>query len=248
MNKDIIDLKNEFLKIKKMRFVKALRKGCTGIGYTFESLINKEEDCLCKPDFNSVEIKCRYGYSKSAMTLFTCIPVRDESEFSAVFYIFERYSYHRYNNENDYKLFSRNVFANYAMEINDYSFSLFIDYESQKIIMQAFQSGSYIEDVCYWSFNVLKEKLYTKLRYLAIILGYPYKINGDTYYLYTNMNAYKFRGFNTFLRLIEEKKIYIQIYLKESHSTGNRCPFENHGVAFRIKYENIEDLFSRIYL
>lgn len=248
MIKDIIELKKEFLRIKHFGLVKALRKGSTGIGYTFETLIKKEEDCECKPDFGEVEIKCRLGYSKSAITLFNCIPTRDNSEFSASYYIYENYSYHRYNNINDFKLFSRDVFANYATEINGYSFSLFIDYESECIIMQAFNQGSYIEDVCYWNFQALKEKVYTKLRYLAIIIGYPYKRNGDEYYLYTNMNAYKFKGFNTFLKLIEEKKVYIRFYLKENQHTGNKCQFENHGVAFRIKYENIDDLFSKIFI
>ena len=44
MSKNIIDLYRVFVKIKKLGYVKSMRDGVTGIGYTFETLINKRED------------------------------------------------------------------------------------------------------------------------------------------------------------------------------------------------------------
>lgn len=41
MIENIFDLNNRFLEISRMEWVKSRRKGATGIGYTFESLLGK---------------------------------------------------------------------------------------------------------------------------------------------------------------------------------------------------------------
>lgn len=74
MNTHIIELKKQFLKIKNNTNHKSLRTGNTGIGYTFENLIDKKEDNLSIPDYNGIEVKTKLGYSKSPLTLFTLTP------------------------------------------------------------------------------------------------------------------------------------------------------------------------------
>ncbi len=67
MSEDMKALKKEFDRIKRMGLVKCLRNGPTGVGYTFETLINKEEDQESKPDFKSVEIKCRNNFGNEPL-------------------------------------------------------------------------------------------------------------------------------------------------------------------------------------
>ena len=57
MRKDIIQLYIEFNKIRRLEWIKSLRNGPTGIGYTFETLLNKKEDCQRQPDYQGIEIK-----------------------------------------------------------------------------------------------------------------------------------------------------------------------------------------------
>jgi len=58
--------------IRDMGYVKALRRGNTGIGYTFESLIGLEETNIPIPDIGGrVEIKTTRKDSSSLVTLFT---------------------------------------------------------------------------------------------------------------------------------------------------------------------------------
>ena len=246
MNEDISLLKKEFFRIKKMGLVKSLRKGGTGIGYTFETLLNKKEDKECKPDFGSVEIKCRMGYGKKEINLFTCAPSRDD--VLATNYIFQKYSYHRYGNYNDYRLFLRKVFVKSEYKESYHEFKLVIDYDNKKIIMKSFDhSNNFIEDVCYWTFYELETKLITKLTTLAIVKGYPYIREKETYYKYTNIDFYKLKGFDTFLKLIEDDKIYIAIYLREGLNKLGDQIIENHGVTFRLKFEYLNELFDKIY-
>lgn len=244
MKEDIILLKNEFKKIKNIGLVKSLRNGTTGIGYTFESLLNKKEDQECKPDFKSIELKCKLGYSKTPLSLFTCAPKRNAKE--AINYIFNTYKFHRYNNKSDIKIFSAKLFSNYSTDINGYTFKLKVDYYNLRIIMQSFYNTIYLEDVCYWDFKTLEKKLKEKLTTLAIIYGYPYKINNQIYYKYLKMNIYKLRGFYEFLDLINRDAIFIYMYFKEGKDKEGNIKIENHGVCFKIRQENILKLFSRI--
>ena len=89
LKEDIQVLKKKFKRIKAMGLIESLREGTTGVGYTFETLLNKREDQKCKPDFGCVELKCKFAYSKSSLTLFSCAPKRYGE--SALKYIFEKY-------------------------------------------------------------------------------------------------------------------------------------------------------------
>jgi hypothetical protein len=237
-------LTKELCRIRNMGLVKNSRKGTTGVGYTFEALINKKEDQECKPDFGNIEIKCRFGYSKGDLSLFNCEPFRIGS--IAKNYIFEKYSYHRYNNINDYRLFQRKLFANYSMCVNGYGFKLLVDYNKEKITMVSFKNNLFCEIVCSWDFKTLRDKLYTKLSMLAIVKAYPYKIDGDEYFKYVGINYYKLRSFNAFLKLIEEDKIYISIYIREGLNKLGDSIIENHGSCFRIKWNCLNELFQKI--
>lgn len=236
---NFIILRDKFQKIKKMGLIEPLRKGTTGIGYTFETLLNKKEDAECKPDFLGIEIKTKLGYSKSPITLFHSIPKRKGN--SAIHYIFNKYSYKKYDNRNNY-IFCRELFASNSIKIHNYNFKLFVDFYNMQIVLKSYYNDKFIEDVCYWDFKTLERKLKIKLKYLALVHAYPYRIKGKLYYKYLKMSTYKLKDFFEFLQLIKEDKIFVTIYLK-GDDTGLK---ENHGVAFRIKNEFLEELFTKL--
>lgn len=238
--KNFAILRKKFQKIKSMGLIESLRKGSTGIGYTFECLLNKKEDAETIPDFLGIELKTKLGYSKSPLTLFHCIPKRNGN--SAIQYIFKRFSYKKINDKSTY-IFCREIYKSNNKKIFNYTFKLYVDYYSEQIILKVYYNDFFLDNVCYWDFRELERKLKIKLKYLAIIHAYPYKINDRLYYKYLKMNTYKLKGFSEFLKLINEDKIYIVFYLK---GTQNHLK-ENHGVAFRIKNEYIEELFTKLY-
>ena len=45
-------LKIRFFEIKRTGWIKSMRNGPAGIGFTFEKLLGKEEDHFFLPDFN----------------------------------------------------------------------------------------------------------------------------------------------------------------------------------------------------
>ena len=240
---EMADLKREFLKIKKMGAVKSLRSGTTGSGYTFETLLGKKEDQESKPDYKGIEIKCKYAFSETHLGLFTCAPKRDGGQ--AYNYIYENYSFEKLNFP-DEKIFSLKFFSKYTINKEGFEFKLFVDRESENLILKSYFNNEFLEDVCYWSFESLKDKLYNKIQKLAIVDCYPYRRIDGVYYKYTNIAFYKLKSFETFLELIQKDVICISTYLKPSVDSFGKPIIDCHGFHFQIRKENIDKLFNRI--
>ena len=67
-------LKDKFNLIKKLGWIKSIRKGSTGIGATFENAMELNENSFEIPDFNGIEIKTKRNYRNSYTSLFNYAP------------------------------------------------------------------------------------------------------------------------------------------------------------------------------
>lgn len=244
MKEDIKKLENEFQRIKSMGFIKSMRNGSTGLGYTFETLLNKKEDQECKPDYGSIEIKCKFNHSKINLTLFNCAPKRHSS--FATRYIFENYGYYKCNNQNSPKIFSESFYSNNSKNRNGYSFKLKVDYYKTQIDLLCYYNGKFKEIVCNWDFKILENKLKKKLSFLALVYAYKYKKDGIMYYKYSNLYFYKLKGFFEFLELINNDMIYITVYIKDGFNELGNSVLDTHGFSFKIKKDGFKKLFYKI--
>lgn len=245
MNEEIKKLKKEFEKIRNIPLSKSLRKGSTGIGYTFETLLGKKEDQSYFPDFNGIELKTKLGYTKAPLTLFNLTPLKD-NELSIPF-ILNNYGY-PINNNKEYKKFSANVY-NKRNEVaaNKYLFKTKIDYKNNKLqLIISDRSFNIINKDIYWNLNELEKRLTTKLNYLAYIIGYPYKIKDEIYYKYTNLYIYKLKDFKTFLKLIEQDIVHITFNIDVFDKEYRHGQIHDHGTAFKIDTDKITELFTKI--
>lgn len=244
MEKNIEILKDQFNKIKNMELTKSLRKGSTGIGYTFETLIGKKEDSNYLPDFHGIEIKTKLGYSKSPLTLFTLVPIKDNDH--SISFILNKFGYPSKNSA--FKCFRGNIFCNFNNLIaNKYIFKIKVNEESDKLELIIYdKSFNIIDNSIYWNLKQIKERLITKLSYLAIIKGYPYKKNNAVYYKYTNLSIYKLKDFKMFLKLIKEDKITIVFNIGVHTSKEKYGQISDRGTAFRLNINYIDELFSKI--
>ena len=245
MQNNIKELKKEFNKIKNLSLNKSLRSGTTGIGYTFETLLNKQEDSSYHPDFKGIEIKTQLGYTKSALTLFTLTPIKNNDRSTK--YILENFGYPDKNNKG-FKTFKGDVFYNKNNLIAyKYIFKTKIDYK-RKILRLIILNCDFevINESIYWNLSDIKERLFTKLNYLAYIKGYPYKKDNEIYYKYTNINIYKLKDFNIFLELLKKDIIYIKFNISIFKNEKRYGQIQDRGTAFLIKNSNLNDLFDII--
>lgn len=244
MQENIKKLKYLFMKIRNMELTESLRTGTTGLGFTFETLIGKTEDSDFLPDFNGIEIKTKLGYTKSPITLFTLVPHKHDE--SSIKYILNNFGYP--DKSKEFKCFRGDVFYNFNNIIaNKYIFKTAVDEKEDKLKLIIYDKNfNMINDAIYWDLEELRTRLFIKLNYLAIIKGYPYRRGGKVFYKYTTLSVYKLKGFEAFLKLLKQDKIYIVFNIgmhKSANRFGQIC---DRGTAFRIRLDSINELFDKI--
>lgn len=244
MSEEINILKEKFFAIKSMGWVKSRRKGPTGIGFTFESLLDKNEDALTLPDFNGIEVKTHRKNSKSYITLFNYNPVGDSSyELKR---IFKNYGYCSTKYDN-LKVLHANIYCNYINDVGlNYKFSLNVDESKGIVYLIVFDRlGNFLEKKSYWRFDVLKNKLYSKMQYLAYVEASSKYINGCEFFRYEKICFYKLRSFKTFLYLLKIAKIKVS-FLVSGSDTNDSGIINSHGTSFSIKSDNLDLLYEPI--
>lgn len=243
MTNNFDTLLQKFEKIRRMGWIKSLRKGPTGIGYTFETLIGKNEDALCYPDYNGIEIKTHRSGSASYIALFNYNPIGESSyELKR---LFTNYSYIHPKNKN-VRALNAEAFCNYMKDVGtNYKFSLKVADSEQKIYLLVFDKlGILIEKKAYWTFETLREKLYKKMQYLAYVEADSRYINGSEYFRYTKINFYTLKNFDVFIRLVRSAKIKVSLLI--SGSLKDLENINSHGASFSIKKDSLCLLFDLV--
>lgn len=244
MNNNIEKLINKFKEIKNKELIASLRGGSTGIGYTFETLLGKKEDTNYLPDYYGIEIKTKLGYTKVPITLFTLTP--NSSKESTVEYILENFGYYTSKNKVYKSLRADAFYHNIAITGNRYIFKLKIEDEILRLYILNTRFELISKEI-YWDFNDIYLRLVTKLQLLAIVKGYPYKVEGQTFYKYTNINIYKLINKKYIKNLIENDYVYITFNIDRFTTEEKKGKIHDRGTAFKIKQEYIEKLFKKIY-
>ena len=243
MENNIIMLQKEFKRIKGMEYIRSVRKGNTGVGATFESLLGKGEDDLEIPDFGGIEIKTRRSYSKAYITLFNAVPTG--SGYYEVKRLRDNYGY---RDSKDYKLKQLNVdlFTNKINYVGlYYGFKIRVNKDDEKIYLEIYDRNNFlIDDNTYWDFDVLLEKLSRKLQVLAVVKAWPNWVNGYEYFKYYDMRIYVLKDMYKFIDLIDNGIIKITLKIGSYHDTKRYGMVSSHGDGFCIKESDLLELFD----
>lgn len=241
--KELEHLKKEFMRIKNMGYVKSSRKGVTGVGKTFEDLLGKKEDQLDTPDFYGIEIKTKLNYSNSYTTLFNLGPKSLETQR-----LCQTYGYPDKILKNK-KVLNISITSTPTLVANRYYFSLKVNRDKRRIILVIKdRSNNLLEDKVYWDFKDLNEKLFKKLRFLALITAWPTKRDNETYYRYNQIKFYKLIGFEQFIDLIEEGIMRVSIKVGVFRDGSRKGLPHDRGTSFELKSFDFYRLFARIYI
>ena len=244
MNKNIIELYKTFLKIKSLGYVKSMRDGVTGIGYTFESLINKQEDNLPIADYKGIEIKAMHRFSKRKIHLFNATP--DGDFLLPIKRLVDDMGYPD-------KEFPKVKILNVSVNTKEYTnigfykkLKIKVDYENEKIILLGNKNGKNVDLAISWSFDLIKERIYSKLKYLAVIEVSSKMINDDEYFHYNKIRFFKLRDYKLFIKLIEKGIITITFKVGVFRNGMRVGQTHDRGTDFSINYEDIRLLYKKI--
>lgn len=245
MGQDIIDLKKEFERIKRLGWIESKRKGTTGIGYTFETLLNKPEENFEIPDFGKIEIKTKHRYSKGYITLFNATP--DGDGLFAIHRLQKKFGYPD-KDLTEQRVFKGSVTCNNFTNIGlYYKFKLIVDKDLKLIrLIVVNKSEQLIDDKTSWSFELIQAKLERKLQYLALIHSDSKIINGKEFFKYTNIEFYKFNNFDKFIEAINNGLIRITFKVGVFKSGPKKGNIHDHGTGFDINEKNLLSLYTKI--
>ena len=244
MSKNIIDLYRVFVKIKKLGYVKSMRDGVTGIGYTFETLINKQEDNLPIADYGDIEIKAMHRFSKRKIHLFNATP--DGDFLLPIKRLVDDMGYPD-------KEFPKVKILNVSVNTKDYTqigfykkIKIKVDYENEKIVLLGIKYEKNIDLAISWSFDMIKERLQNKLQYLAVVEASSKVISGVEYFHYNKISFFKLRDYKLFIKLIEKGIITITFKVGVFRNGMKVGQIHDRGTDFSINYEDMRLLYKKI--
>lgn len=239
----IEELKNKFNEIKKMGYIESLSSGRGNIGLTFEQLIGKENDNFQVSDYEGIEIKCKHGFSKSYITLFSLVP--SGKNFFETKRIREKFGYND-DEFSDIKVITRSAWVRYKNPLKSgYKMSLEINKKEKRIYLCFYdKNDKLIDKDTFWDFDDVANTLYRKMNILALVKAWPNHINGKTYYKYYEMKFYKLKSFDNFLKAMNQGKIRIDVQQSVFRSGKYKGKEHDRGTTFGIKECDLLDLYD----
>ena len=215
--------------IKNKGFIQSLRKGSTGIGYTFETLFGVQENNIPIPDIGGrVEIKTIRRDSQSLITLFT---------FNrGVWHIKQKVLIQKYGYIDEKGRYALKNTVYYGRPIPQ---GIFLDVDENKNTIHLVDSKNK-EILATWDVYVIVGTFMTKLSRLLIIIADRKVEQGEEYFHYNEAYLLTDPSPRNFLKAFKNSLIGIDIrmHLKESGAVRNR------GTAFRIKEKDLMELYK----
>ena len=205
MNENYEELKELFNKIKNMGWVEAHRTGNTGIGKTFEDLLDKKEDNLSLPDFKDIEIKSQRNATNSMITLFTKSP-----DYPVSVNTFLRENFGSISSEYDnMKILHTTINANnFNTHISGNNF--------KRLVLQVQDNNTkqIIYENAYWSFENIQKCLEHKLKYVAIVGADEKFENSKNYFKFTDIMLITGITLDKFLEALENGDVLVDIRIR----------------------------------
>ncbi|ASJ10138.1 hypothetical protein A3L12_01920 [Thermococcus sp. P6] len=222
---DLAEFVRKIRELKARGYIKARRRGDTGIGYTLEQEIGLTENNVSKPDLGDIELKAHRRNSSSRITLFTL-------------------------DRNAWKINQRNLILKYGSIDSKGRRSLYCTV-SNKPNPQGFYTVCIADKFCLfhtdgeliaeWRVEDLINAFSKKMPNLILVVAdRKLDSNGREEFWYNE--AYYLEGVDRdkFIEFLQSGVITVDLrmHLRENNTV------RNHGTAFRIEEKYLHELFS----
>lgn len=236
-------LLNEFPKIKRKGYIKAVGHGTAAVGRTFEDLLKIKENSFQYPDYFGIEIKCFSREPKDFITLLSMEP--ESKEGNIIRNIAEKYGYP------DKEYFNMNILNTsvsgdkiYNISIR-YKAGIYFDSNNLYILVKD-RYGRLVDSTAKWSIERIRDTFEDKCSYLAVVDATKKTYNGVLYVKYTDLKIYKFKGIEYWLNELNRGNARISFKVSINKSGYKKGERHNHGTSFQIRYDAIDKVFERV--
>lgn len=226
MKLTIKQVQKKLSEIKKKGYVKSLRKGPTGIGYTLETLLKIKENNISSPDLGEVELKAQRENHSGMTTLFT------------------------FNNK-AWKMKPLDAIKNYGsvdkdgrmgmyytMGMKPNSAGLFLSINEEVVSIRNIDGNIIAE----WKLSEIEKRFESKVKNVLLVKAKVEERDGIEYFLFDRARLLSQGTSKSILKnQFENEQILIDLRL---HDKGTMA--RNHGTAFRIFENDIDELYEKI--
>ena len=231
--------------LKNKGWIKSINNYSAGIGTTLEKELDIHSGEFEIPDFGEIEIKTKKIGSISNITLFSAAP---DSYVAEIKRIHEKYGYPHSKNPK-YKVFNTTIAGNKFTSIsNKYHFIINVDWKHEIVVLNVHNkySGALIDNYSSWSFDMLQEKLYRKLKYLCLVRAQRKYEFPNVYYKYIDYSFYVLKDFKTFLNAIDKGIIKVTFKINVIQKGPKEGQIKDHGTSFDINENNLEQIYYKV--
>jgi len=233
--------KEDFEKVKKAGFIESHRATNTGIGKTFEDLLNVVENNKQEVDYlNELELKSSRELSNSMVTLFTKSPSHPPQANTLLRLKFGK-------DENGLKILHTTVPGDkFNTFLEKYGFKLEINEKEKRIyiLIKDLRSNELIDFSCYYDFEDLKKIVEDKCKNIAFVTAKIRKTSDKEFFHFEDALLLTGLTFEKFLDAIRKGDILYDIRIGAYRTGIMKGKTHDHGSGFRIKKERIEKVFN----
>lgn len=233
-----------FYKVKALGWVESHRSNNTGIGKTFEDYIGVVENNINEPDLFGFEIKAHRAESSSYVTLFTKSPSYPSKGANA--YLKDRFG--SFYPDGKMKKLHTSIFANRFNTYEDkYSFRLIHMPIEERIYIGVYTLGGdkLLDEKVYYNYEDINKALRNKLHNLFYVRAQRKRNkNGKEIFYFDSAEIYTEPSLKRFLKLLDAGEIMYDIRMGAYQSGRNYGKPHDHGSGFRIREENIKELYA----
>ena len=240
---NIEKIKLEFERIKNIGFIKSTRQNNKdgGIGNTFEDYLGVEENNLKDPDFEGFEVKTQRFMNSSYITLFSKTPTFPKGANKL---LKEKYGEVRDPEFPELKKLYASIFCGkWSNVYGKHKMTLNVNYNINRLQFQVKNLRNELDNQVYWDFKDLQKGI-SKLNKLFVVFAESKEENGIKYYHFNRGYVFLDLDFNSFLKEIESGNIQFDIRIGVHKSGKNYGKPHDHGSGFRIKKENLINLYK----
>lgn len=232
----ITELLEIFDRITASGYVKSMRTGSTGIGYTFETLAGIEENSSQEADYRGIEIKTYRAKkfnlkSPKKQDLFLKEPDWVNTSNSTA----ERIKSYGYID----KIGRHALYSTTKINGNGHKLKLEVSSDRSKLIL-CYRD----EAIAHWTRETLQKRLTEKLNELVVISAKSRKTSSGEEFLYQTFLHCKEPSINALFDLILDNSALVEIRMH----VGIKDKPRNHGTCFRIQFKDLPRLFSGVKL
>jgi hypothetical protein len=220
------EFKNKFKQIKEMGYIKTLRNGPTGVGYTLETLLGIRENNVKLPDLGSIELKVKRDNQNSLITLFTFNnKVWQMKPLEAV----KKYgSFDKSGRQGMY----------YTMSTKPNSIGLFLHIEDNNISVRHIDGSI----VATWKLDEIEKRFEAKVKNLLLVKAKIEMRDGIEYFYFDRAKLLSGGTNKVILKSkFENEELLVDLRL---HDKGTMA--RNHGTGFRVYENHLEDMYEKI--